>query len=65
MSASSQHVARPGSQHDAGGAQSLPGVAQKDPGGQGVGSGLPSGQKEPAGHLPPVAVAGHRQLVLV
>lgn len=28
-------------------------------------SGLPSGQKEPAGHLPPVAVAGHRQLVLV
>lgn len=44
---------------------SLPEVAQKEPGGQGMGSELPSGQKDPAGHFPPVAVAGHRQLVLV
>lgn len=44
---------------------SLPAVAQKEPGGQGIGSGLPSGQKDPAGHIPPVAVAGHRQLVVV
>lgn len=47
------------------GLRSLPDVAQKEPGGQGVGSGLPLGQKEPAGHFPPVAVAGHRQLALV
>lgn len=44
------------------GNRSSPEVLQKDPGGQGVGWGLPSGQKEPAGHLPPVAVAGQRQL---
>lgn len=43
----------------------LPEVAQKEPGGQGMGSGVPSGQKDPDGHFPPVAVAGHRQLVLV
>lgn len=35
------------------GTRSSPEVLQKDPGGQDVGWGLPLGQKEPAGHLPP------------
>lgn len=35
-------------------------MAQKKPGGQGVGSGLPSRQEEPAGHFPLMAIAGHR-----
>lgn len=40
--------------------ESLPEVAQKKPGGQSVGFGLPSRQEEPAGYFPLMAVAGHR-----